>query len=69
MGVENPQRSRLFQQKEAAARRYYELLDRLDDDDHPDVVTAKRKLDEIEERFIDDPAYAAFLKLRRSAVE
>ena len=69
MGVDKPQRSRLFQLKEAAARRYYELLDRLDDDDHRDVVKAKRELDEIEERFMDDPAYAAFLKLQRSAAE
>ena len=69
MGVDKPQRSLLFQKKEAAAHRYYELLDRLDDDDHPEVVKAKKELDETEERFMDDPAYAAFLKLRRSAVE
>ncbi len=66
MGVDMPQRSRLFQQKEAAAHQYYKLLDQLNDDHHPDVMKAKKKLDEIEERFMDDPAYAAFLKLRRS---
>ena len=69
MGVDWPQRSRLFQQKEAAARRYYDLLDCLDDDDHPDVVKAKKELDAIEERFMDDPAYTAFLKLHRSSAE
>ena len=69
MGVETPQRSRLFLQKETAAHRYYELLDSLDDDDHPDVVKAKKELDRTEERFMDDPAYSAFLKLRRSAAE
>ena len=69
MGVDRPQRSRLFHQKEAAARRYYELLDRLDDDDHQDIAKAKRELDEIEDRFMDDPAYSAFLKLQRGVVE
>ena len=69
MGVKEPQRSRLFLEKEAAALKYYELLDRLDDDDHPDVVNAKKELDKIEGRFIDDPAYTAFLKLHRAAGE
>ena len=66
MGVDVPQRSQLFLKKEAAAHKYYEILDRLDDD-HPDVVKAKQELDEIEGRFMDDPAFAAFLKLRRAA--
>ena len=69
MGVKVPQRSRLFLEKEAAARKYYELLDRLGDDDDPDVVKAKKEPDEIEGRFMDDPAYAAFLKLRRAAAK
>ena len=67
MGVDTPQRSRLFLAKQAAACHYYKLLDQLDDDNHPDVEQAKAKLDEIEDRFMDDPAYAAFLKLRRGA--
>ncbi len=69
MGVDKPQRSELFREKEDAAHRYYKLLDHLDNDDHLDVVKAKKELDEIEERFMDDPAYAAFLKLQRGAVE
>ena len=36
MGVDTPQRSRLFLAKKAAALRYYELLDELDDDHHPE---------------------------------
>lgn len=67
MGVDNPQRSKQFQLKEDAARQYYELLDRLNDDSHADVMQAKGKLDEIEARFVDDPAYVAFLKIQRSA--
>ena len=68
MGVDVPQRSQLFQRKEAAARHYYSVLDLLNDDEHPDVVKAKGELDEVEERFIDDPAYVAFLRLKREAV-
>ena len=41
----------------------------MDDDHDPVVVGAKKELDEIEGRFMDDPAFAAFLKLRRAAVE
>ena len=69
MGVDTPQRSIPFLVKEAAALRYYELLDRLQNDLHPDVVQAKDELDRIEERFTDDPAYTAFLKLRRAALK
>ena len=68
MGVDTPQRSKLFLEMEAAACRYYELLDRLSDD-HPHVQQAKEVLDWIEERFSDNPAYAALLKLHRSAAE
>lgn len=66
MGVEAPQRSKLFLEMEAAAKHYYELLDQLSDDD-PEIKQAKEKLDQIEARFSDNPAYAALLKLRRSA--
>lgn len=68
MGVDAPQRSKQFLEMEAAARTYYELLDRLGED-HVDVVEAKRDLDRIEARFCDNPAYAALLKLHRSAAE
>jgi len=68
MGVDSPQRSKLFLEMEAAAQRYYELLDELSDDD-PKVAKAKAELDRIEARFSDNPAYAALLKLHRSAAE
>lgn len=68
MGVDSPQRSKLFLEMEAAAKRYYELLDESSDDD-PEVTKAKTELDRIEARFSDNPAYAALLKLRRSAVD
>ena len=66
MGVESPQRSRRFLEMEDAADRYYKLLDELTDED-PNVLEAKAKLDRIEARFADNPAYAALLKLHRSA--
>ena len=68
MGVDTPQRSRLFLEMEAAARRYYQLLDQRGDD-HPGVVQAKAELDKTEARFSNNPAYAAFLKLHRYTME
>ena len=68
MGVDTPQRSRLFLEMEAAARRYYQLLDQRGDD-HPGVVQAKAELDKTEARFSNNPAYAAFLKLYRYTME
>ena len=68
MGVDAPQRSKQFLEMEAAALTYYELLDRLGED-HVDVVEAKGELDRIEARYCDNPAYAALLKLHRSAAE
>ena len=68
MGVDSPQRSKLFLETEAAAERYYKLLDELNDN-HPDVQDAKVELDRIETRFLDNPAYAALLKLQRSAAK
>ena len=66
MGVESPQRSRRFLEMEDAAERYYKLLDGLTDES-PNVREAKAELDRIEARFADNPAYAALLKLHRSA--
>ena len=66
MGVESPQRSRRFLEMEDAAERYYKLLDGLTDED-PNVREAKAELDRLEARFADNPAYAALLKLHRSA--
>lgn len=68
MGVDAPQRSKSFLEMETAAERYYQLLDRLNEDD-PLVMQAKAELDRIEARFSDNPAYAAWLKLHRSAAE
>lgn len=68
MGVDSPQRSKRFLDMEAAAQRYYSLLERLADDD-PEVIEAKAELDWIEARFSDNAAYAALLKLHGTAAE
>ena len=68
MGVDTPQRSKLFLEMEAAALHYYQLLDRLSDDD-PNVMRAKVELDRIEALFSDNPVYTALLKLHRLAAE
>ena len=44
MGVDTPQRSKPFLEMEAAAERYYRLLDELNDDD-PEIAQAKAELD------------------------
>ena len=69
MGVDTPQRSKLFLDMEAAAQRYYRLLDQLTDDDANVVRKRKAELDRIEARFSDNPAYSALLKLHRSAAK
>ena len=61
-GWDTPQRSKFFLEMEAAACRYYELLDQLSDDD-PDVRQAKEELDRIEARFSDNPAYRRLVEV------
>ena len=68
MGVEKPQRSKRFLEMQDAAENYYKLLDQLGNED-PRVAEAEAKLDRIEARFSDNPAYAAFLKLHRTAAK
>ena len=68
MGVEQPQRSRRFQQMVAAAERYYSVLESAPEEaDSEEVGALRDRLDEFEEPFADDPAYVAFLRLRRTA--
>ena len=66
MDVDIPQRSQRFQQMATAAEEYLKALQ-----DHPEdkssVQRLKKKLDETETRFSDNPAYVAFLKLEREA--
>lgn len=67
MGVEQPQRSRRFQQMVKAAEEYLRALD--DTPAEPDSQTIselRETLDRLEAPFADNPAYVAFLRLQRS---
>lgn len=63
MGVEVPQKSERYLEMMKAAEEYYRLLR-----DAPDQAQeAEERLAELAERFSDDPAYQAQLKLERAA--
>ena len=66
MGVDQPQRSRRFRAMVEAAEQYYRAIEDAgteSDAKHVDILRAK--LDFLEESFADNPAYVAFLRLRR----
>ena len=68
MGVEQPQRSRRFQEMVAAAERYYSIIESAPEErDSEEVGALREQLDELEEPFADNPAYVAFLRLQRTA--
>ena len=68
MGVDKLQRSKRFQDMMAAAETYYQAIESAEGETDPDKVTALReRLDRTEERFADNPAYVAFLRLQRAA--
>lgn len=66
MGVEIPQKSHHYIEMMRAAEEYYRLL-RQNDQTSKAVEIAERKLNELSERYSDDPAYVALLKLEREA--
>lgn len=68
-GVPNPQRSQRFEQMTEVAERYYRLLGELRDASDDRVTELRRDLDALMERFADDPAYVAMLKMERTAAE
>ena len=54
----------------AAAETYYQAIESAEGETDPDKVTALReRLDRTEERFADNPAYVAFLRLQRAREE
>lgn len=68
-GVEIPQQSRRFIKMEAAAEEYYRVLKQLPAANEEEKHRLKQKLDELLMPYSDDPAYQAFLKMERLAVE
>ena len=65
MGVEQPQRSRRFQDMVAAAEEYFRAIENTSMDDPRAIRILRDKLDRLEEPFADNPAYVAFLRLKR----
>jgi predicted ATP-binding protein involved in virulence len=68
-GVEIPQQSRRFIKMEEAAEEYYRVLKQLPAASEEEKHRLKQKLDELLMPYSDDPAYQAFLKMERLAVE
>lgn len=68
-GVEIPQQSQHFLDMSQTALQYYELLKALPDSANEQALALKNKLDELQDRYSDDPAYRAFLKMERLAAE
>ena len=66
MGVAVPQKSQRFLEMMAAAEEYYRLLQK-DDATEAAIDLAESELDRLSERFSDDPAYLALLKLELEA--
>lgn len=65
MGVEQPQRSRRFQDMVAAAEKYFRAIENTSMDDPGAIRVLRDNLDRLEEPFADNPAYVAFLRLKR----
>ncbi|MEO5346698.1 MAG: hypothetical protein H7834_10020 [Magnetococcus sp. YQC-9] len=65
MGVEVPQRSRRFLEMTAAAELYFRLLRQGESQEAIDQ--AEQKLNELSERYSDDPAFVALLRVEREA--
>lgn len=65
MGVEQPQRSKRFQDMVAAAEEYFRALEDTSMDDPGAIRNLRDNLDRLEEPFADNPAYVAFLRLQR----
>lgn len=66
MGVDNT-KSEYYQKYYEIASEYFKLLDKIDSVDEAEKVKKIERLNQIETDFQQDPAYAAFLKLNRTA--
>lgn len=67
MGVEHTSHSVWFLQRVELAKKYYQLLDSGKSESDPVVEAIATQLDDIEERFADNPAWLALLKTERKA--
>ncbi len=71
MGVDLPQRSQRYREMMEAAKKYYTVLkrakDAAEDVDSAEVKNLKAELDKLSAPFSDNPAYMAFLEMKREA--
>lgn len=65
MDIEIPQRSKRYLDMINTATKYYELLEAAKNANSKDIQVLEEKLDELMLPFSDDPAYQAFLKMKR----
>jgi len=69
MDVEMPQKSRRYIEMVRVAEDYYRILDKGRESDNDKAIEKiKARLDELTMPFSDDPAFMAFLKLKRAEV-
>ena len=68
-GVEIPQQSQRFLDMEKAAEEYYTVLKQIPPASEVEKQHLRQRLDELLLPYSDDPAFQAFLKMERQAVE
>lgn len=68
-GVEIPQQSQRFLDMEKAAEEYYTVLKQIPPASEDEKQRLRQRLDELLLPYSDDPAFQAFLKMERQAVE
>lgn len=68
-GVEIPQQSQRFLDMEEAAEDYYTVLKQIPPASEDEKQRLRQRLDELLLPYSDDPAFQAFLKMERQAVE
>jgi predicted ATP-binding protein involved in virulence len=68
-GVEIPQQSQRFLAMEKAAEEYYTVLKQIPPASEDEKQRLRQRLDELLLPYSDDPAFQAFLKMERQAVE
>ena len=68
MGLEDVKRSALFNEQVKVSSEYYKLLNEGISSTSQEILDLESRLDEIEEKFGDNPAYVALLKTERRKV-
>jgi len=68
-GVDIPQQSQRFLDMEKAAEEYYTVLKQIPPANEDEKQRLRQRLDELLLPYSDDPAFQAFLKMERQAVE